>query len=165
MVRLFDSDSENIISQFMLQNPNHPSPFAELSRKIPFTNKQISHHWNDKLNPLLWSGPLSDDERKFIHNWAKNNRKNNIYNWKHCQKEMYTVFNKLHSTNKIKNAWNSEQKRSGRTNASLPLSINDDTITLLPPSPIEPYFRPDLTKFDKTYLLNITYGYKKYHYY
>ncbi|PKY15221.1 hypothetical protein RhiirB3_401332 [Rhizophagus irregularis] len=202
MPRLFDPYNEKIIREFMLENPNHPSPFAELSRKIPFNNKQISHHWNDKLNPLLCPDPLSDIERIFIHNWARNNQQNGTYNWKHCQSEMRITFNKLHSTNKIKNAWNSEQKRLARevgneigisvqttttfisssslsinlmnnnnneveyftrTPISSLLTVNDDIILSSPPSPIEPYFRPDLTKNDRNYLLNITFGYWKYH--
>lgn len=112
---------------------------------------------------------------------------------------MKITFNKLHSTNKIKNAWNSEQKRLARevgndvetfvettftssssssisinlmnneieyftrTPISSLLTVNNDIILSSPPSPIEPYFRPDLTKFDRNYLLNITYGYRKYH--
>ncbi|CAB4436039.1 unnamed protein product [Rhizophagus irregularis] len=195
MPRLFDPYNEKIIKEFMLENPNHPSPFAELSRKIPFNNKQI-----------ICPDPLSDIERIFIHNWARNNRQNGTYNWKHCQNEMRITFNKLHSTNKIKNAWNSEQKRLARevgneigisvqttttfisssssssssslsinlmnnnkveyftrTPISSLLTVNDDIILSSPPSPIEPYFRPDLTKNDRNYLLNITFGYWRYH--
>ncbi|CAG8485763.1 12230_t:CDS:2 [Rhizophagus irregularis] len=180
MPRLFDPYNEKIIREFMLENPNHPSPFAE----------------------LICPDPLSDIERIFIHNWARNNQQNGTYNWKHCQSEMRITFNKLHSTNKIKNAWNSEQKRLARevgneigisvqttttfisssslsinlmnnnnneveyftrTSISSLLTVNDDIILSSPPSPIEPYFRPDLTKNDRNYLLNITFGYWKYH--
>jgi hypothetical protein len=100
---------------------------------------------------------------------------------------MRITFNKLHSTNKIKNSWNSEQKKLAREVenevgneigttsqtifSSSYISMNSmnnmngyftrTNISSL--SPIEPYFRPDLTKFDKNYLLNITYGYWKFH--
>ncbi|RIA91446.1 hypothetical protein C1645_822037 [Glomus cerebriforme] len=107
---LFDSRSENVIMQFMLDNPNHSSPFAVLSRMIPYSNKQISHHWNNKLNPLLNHDDLVDNEKVFIYNWGVQTEGGTI-SWKHCQQEMRTRFGKLFSTNKIKNTWYSEQKK------------------------------------------------------
>ncbi|GBC03767.1 hypothetical protein RclHR1_05300008 [Rhizophagus clarus] len=89
------------------------NPYAEISKLIPHLSaKQICHQWNNELDPSLNHDPLTEDERKVIDEWVDANREaDGTISWKFCQRDMKMRFNKYHSTNKIKNAWNSKHNR------------------------------------------------------
>ncbi|CAG8567194.1 12228_t:CDS:2 [Funneliformis mosseae] len=113
---IFDPKTDAVIIKFMLEEGRkHKKPFSELSKKIKFSTKQICHRWNEQVDPRIERGPLCDKEKEFINQWVKENRKSDgKIRWTRCQNDLKLIFNKLRSTNKIKNAWSSEQKRLAR---------------------------------------------------
>ncbi|RGB41424.1 hypothetical protein C1646_752097 [Rhizophagus diaphanus] len=93
------------------------NPYATISKLVPqYTAKQIRHQWNNELDPKLNHDPFTEDERKYIDHWVATKREaGGTINWTSCQRDMEISFNKLHSTNKIKNAWNSKHNRPKST--------------------------------------------------
>ncbi|RIA81949.1 hypothetical protein C1645_881319 [Glomus cerebriforme] len=136
MGKLLDSNTKEIIISSMKKLANHKDRYAQISRLVPpLTAKQISHQWNNELNPQLNHDNLTDIEEKYIDRWVITNRKENgAIHWKNCQIDMNNVFGKLHSTNKIKNKWSSKQKQkrnrsireAARSITIVPFSVNND---------------------------------------
>ncbi|CAI2167742.1 12184_t:CDS:2 [Funneliformis geosporum] len=171
-------EARNTIMRFMIskEGRNHKKPYSELSKKTGYSSKQIYHIWNDQLNPTLDRNPLSSEEKEYINQWVEVNKtENNKIHWMNCQKDMKRDFQKLRSTNIIKNAWYAKQKRkpdeegengtSPSTQDTISTFNNDiRTITqtgptnvltstathhYIPPTlpTIEPSFQPDPPKF------------------
>ncbi|CAG8532463.1 16443_t:CDS:2 [Funneliformis caledonium] len=101
---IFDPKTDAVIIKFMLEEGRkHKKPFSELTGMNKWTPE------------VLERGPLCDKEKEFINQWVKENRKSDgKIRWTRCQNDLKLIFNKLRSTNKIKNAWSSEQKRLAR---------------------------------------------------
>ncbi|EXX59700.1 uncharacterized protein OCT59_026830 [Rhizophagus irregularis] len=119
----FDKESEDTILKYMNEwidsgKPNR-KPFAILSTRIPYTPKQISHYWANKLNPRLCLNkniPFSNDEKEFIFKWVKQHLKtsNKKVPWKTLQTKILEDFGKLRAQNDIKNLWNIHKKKLDR---------------------------------------------------
>ncbi|CAB4408067.1 unnamed protein product [Rhizophagus irregularis] len=113
---LLDSDTKETIIHYMKELGHPKNPYAAISKLVPLTAKQIRHQWNNELDPKLNHDPFTEEERKYIDHWVATNREaGGTINWTTCQRDMEMSFNKLHSTNKIKNAWNSKHNRQKST--------------------------------------------------
>ena len=86
---------------------------------------------------LVNHDPLSNEEKDYIDFWVETNQKDDgTIHWKDCQQDMEIVFHKFHSTNKIKNSWNSKRKQKrNRLNenearqTTFTFSMNGDSFT------------------------------------
>ncbi|GES76427.1 hypothetical protein GLOIN_2v1477473 [Rhizophagus clarus] len=116
----FSKESNDIILRYMNEwkksgKERRKDPFVYLSTKIPHNHKQICYYWYNKLDPKLCKMPLTNNEQDHIIDWVERYLMYNVNQqnipWKKLQKEMKSVFNKLHSTNVIKNFWNSRKRR------------------------------------------------------
>ncbi|GBC09362.1 hypothetical protein RclHR1_00880016 [Rhizophagus clarus] len=115
-----DSDSEKIIIDYMQQWINKGrvdwNPFAQLSKMVPYSSKQIYHHWVNKLDPtlcLLSDMPLAPYEKEYIYEWVERQLNANIkkISWKALQTNMNKEFGRLRPQNDLKNTWYSKKRQ------------------------------------------------------
>ncbi|RIA91462.1 hypothetical protein C1645_805195 [Glomus cerebriforme] len=168
MARPIDLKSKKIIEEYMVKSKTgkYHDKFKELKKLLndKYTVKEIRDCWNYELNPELCKDPLSTGEIISIKECVKRYSKN----WTKCQQVLKKDFGRLHSINKIKTAWQSEQSQpvagqsivrslplpvnearssqsdsmnsevGGSKRIDIPLLTNDDNSTATPPSTVDP---------------------------
>ncbi|CAB5353506.1 unnamed protein product [Rhizophagus irregularis] len=102
--------------------------FVRISREMPnHTARQISEHWRNSLNPDLCHDPLSINEKIFItERVRKCQMRSTTIHWKYIINGLVIRFGKLRSENKIKNFFNSRQRRERTTERAYRSGIDHD---------------------------------------
>ncbi|PKB95715.1 hypothetical protein RhiirA5_436183, partial [Rhizophagus irregularis] len=70
-------------------------------------------YWNI-LDPQLDHSPFSQEEKKYICEWANKSYQDGSPPWKDLQPKVQTKFGKFRSRNSLKNVWNSNKRRTER---------------------------------------------------
>ncbi|CAB4392702.1 unnamed protein product [Rhizophagus irregularis] len=108
----FTEEDDNMIIKHMKTYGKFTNRFVIINGLMnkKFTNSQISERWRNYLNPELCKDDLGYYEKVIIDDEVQENlmTRDTIGSrvWREVVRELFRLFGKLYSENKVKNYWN-----------------------------------------------------------